>query len=262
MRVLIGSVVVCALMATTAAQGPAPASDRVRFEVVSVKPSRPNQVGGGFDATPGRFVAENQPLSDLLFFAYDVNRFRLVGPDWIHSERFDITATGAVTGQAKPMLQQLLQDRFGLRAHVETRTQPVYLLTILRADGGLGPNLRQVQMDCSSREPLADGMTPCGTRTDPPGTLRARGTNWQTSILHRVIARSVDRLVLDRTGLNGQFDITLEWSDPVAQSAPAATADRPVFVTALREQLGLTLEPARQPIHVLVIDAIGRPSPD
>ena len=262
MRFLTGSLVALALVAMTSAQGPAPAADRVRFEVVSVKPSRPNQVGGGFDATPGRFGAENQPLSDLLFYAYDVDRFRLVGPDWISRERFDITATGAVTGQTRPMLRQLLQDRFGLRAHVETRTQPVYVLTIVRADGVLGPNLRKVQMDCSRREPLADGMTPCATRTDPPGTLRARGTNWQTSILHRVIARSMDRLVLDRTGLTGQFDITVEWSDPGAQSASSSTADRPVLVTALREQLGLNLEAARQPVQVLVIDAVRRPSPD
>jgi uncharacterized protein (TIGR03435 family) len=226
-----------------------------------VKPSRPNQIGGGFDATPGRFDVENRPLSEILFYAFDVDRFRLVGPEWIARERFDITATGAITGQTKPMLRRLLQDRFGLRARMETRTQDVYLLTILRPDGGLGSNLRRVEMDCSHREPLADGMMPCSTRNQPQGTLVARGTNWRTSILLREISAQVDRLVLDRTGLDGQFDMRLEWTDPLTQ-ALGATSDRPGFVTALREQLGLTLEPAKEPVQVLVVDHVERPSPN
>jgi uncharacterized protein (TIGR03435 family) len=240
----------------------APPSTGPRFEVATVKPSRPNAVGGGFDAPPGRFSAENQPLADLIFFAYDTDRFRTVGPDWIARERFDISATGAVTGQYQSMLRQLLQDRFGLRAHFDSRRVSVYVLTVARADGTLGPNLRKVEMDCAKREPLPDGMMPCGTRNQPRGTLVARGTNWQKAILHREIATTMDRLVLDRTSLTGQFDMRLEWLDPVAQSTDAPAVDRPSLVTALREQLGLKLEPAIEAVPVLVIDRIERPSPD
>ena len=251
------------LLALTSGVCPAAqALPELRFDVASVKPSRPNAASGGFDATPGRFSVENRPLAEVIYFAYDTDRFRIAGPDWIDKERFDITATGAVTGQTKLMLRQLLQDRFGMRAHIETRTQPVYLLTVVRADGALGPNLRKVEMDCSRREPLPDGMLPCSTRNEPRGTLVARATNWQTSILHREIAAAMDRLVLDRTGLKGQFDIRLEWNDPLAQPGEPAPADRPSFVTALREQLGLKLEPASEPVQVLVIDRIERPSPD
>ena len=258
-RLVAGAVAVVALVSHALESA---AQDARRFEVASVKPSRSNAVGGGFDATPGRFSVENLPLAEVIFFAYDTDRFRTAGPDWIGRERFDITATGAVTGQTKLMLRQLLQDRFGLRAHVETRTQPVYRLTVVRADGTLGPNLRRVQMDCSRREPLPDGMMPCSTRNQPRGTLVSRGTNWQTAILHREMAAAMDRLVVDGTGLSGQVDITLEWADPIAQPASPEPANRPSFVTAVREQLGLKLEPATEPVQVLVIDRIGRPTPD
>ena len=159
------------------------------------------------------------------------------------------------------MVRTLLRERFGLRAHVEMRRMPVYVLTVASTDGTLGPNLRKVEMDCSRREPLSDGILPCGTRNQPGGTLVARGTNWETAILHREMAAVMDRLVLDRTGLKGQFDMRLEWTDPTA-AAEAQSADRPSFVTALREQLGLRLERAIEPVNVLVIDRIDRPSPD
>src|SRR5688500_6502070 len=111
------------LLALTSGVCPAAqAPQELRFDVASVKPSRPNAAGGGIDAIPGRFSVENRPLAAVIFFAYDTDRFRTAGPDWIDKERFDITATGAVTAQTKPLLRQLLQERFGMRAHVETRT--------------------------------------------------------------------------------------------------------------------------------------------
>jgi len=259
-RILAGAIVTASLL--THAVGLPAQEAAPRFEVASVKPSRPGAVGGGFDATPGRFSVENLPLSEVIFYAYDTDRFRTVGLEWIQRERFDITATGAVTGMIKPMLRQLLRDRFAVRAHLETRTLPVYVLTVARADGVLGPNLRRVQMDCSRREPLPDGMMPCSTRNQPRGTLIARGASWPNPPLHREMAAAMDRLVIDRTGLSGQFDITLEWGDPVAQPSAPPTTGRPSFVTALREQLGLRIEPAMEPVQVLVIDNIQRPSPD
>jgi uncharacterized protein (TIGR03435 family) len=250
-----------ALVAAVTAQAPSSyAIADPRFEVASVKPSRPGAMGGGFDGTPGRFAAENLPLSEVIFYAYETNRFRVETPNWTNKEGFDITATGAMAGQIRLMVRTLLRDRFGLRAHVETRRLPVYVLTVARSDGTLGPNLRKVQMDCSRREPLSDGMMPCSTRNQPRGTLVARATNWQTAILHREMAAAMDRLVLDRTGLKGQFDMRLEWAEPTAAAEPQP--DRPSFVTALREQLGLRLERATEPVSVLVVDRIERPSPD
>ena len=248
-----------ALIAHAAEQAP---QSGPRFEVASVKASRPTALGGGFDASPGRFSVENRPLSEVIFYAYDTDRFRTVGPDWIYRERFDIVATGAVTGMIKPMLRQLLQDRFALRARLDTRALSVYVLTIARADGVLGPNLRRVQMDCSRREALPDGMMPCSTRNQPKGTLVARGANWQTSVLHREMAAELDRLVIDRTGLSGQFDITLEWTDLIAQTSASPSGNRPGLVTAMREQLGLKLEPVTEAVQVLVIDSVEHPSPD
>jgi len=262
-RPIIAAWIVLAALVTVAAAQTPPSFvvTDPRFEVASVKPSRQGAMGGGFDTTPGRFSVENRPLSEVIFYAYQTDRFRIEAPDWINRERFDITATGAVAGQIRPMVRTLLRDRFGLRAHVETRRLPVYVLTVASRDGTLGPNLRKVEVDCSRREPLPDSMMPCSTRNQPRGTLVARATNWETAILHREMAAAVDRLVLDRTGLKGQFDMRLEWADAVAAAEPQS-ADRPSFVTALREQLGLRLERATEPVSVLVIDRIERLSPD
>jgi uncharacterized protein (TIGR03435 family) len=206
-------------------------------------------------------ASKPRTVSDLIFFAFETDRFRTVGPDWLDDDRFDVVATGAANGQNRPMVRQLLRDRFALRTHSETRRVPVCVLTILRSDGVLGPNLQKVVADCSQRKVFADGLTPCSTRNQPSGTLVAHSANWETAILHREMRNALGRLVVDRTNLTGQFDMKLEWSDPSVQ-ASGDLADHPSLTTAVREQLGLKLEPATESLEVLVIDHVERPTPD
>src|SRR5687767_9813801 len=145
----------------------------------------------------GRFTTVNVPLWDLIRQAYGLQRSQLVGgPDWMESARFDIVAKaegdiargagpGGPPGPLNFMLQDLLEDRFKLRTHRETRELPIYVLRLDRADGRLGPGLRASTMDCAAIRgrggrggaafgPPAPGERPCGIRM-APGQLIAGG---------------------------------------------------------------------------------------
>lgn len=245
------------------------------FEVASVKP---NTSGGGSMSMGwqpgGGFRAVNSPLRLLIQTAFDVRDSELVGaPDWISSERFDVTAKAAaeLTRDTRSLaLQALLRERFKLTAHRDTREVPVYLLVLARSDGRLGPGLRQSQIDCSPQARAARPPT-VGAGAGGPGasavsrpecgsfgagsTLTAGGVT--LAQLSASLSRQADRPVLDRTGLTGFFDVDLKWSNQAK-----ATDDGPSFFTAVQEQLGLRLEAGRGPQEILVIDSVERPTPD
>lgn len=244
------------------------------FEVASVKP---NTSGGGSMSMGwqpgGGFRAVNSPLRSLIQTAFDVRDSELVGaPDWISSERFDVTAKAAteLTRETRSSaLQALLRERFKLTAHRDTREVPVYLLVLARSDGRLGPGLRQSQIDCSpqaraARPPSvgAGAGQAAGPVTRPEcGSFSAGSTLTAGGVMLAQLAgslsRQADRPVLDRTGLTGFFDVDLKWSNQTK-----ATDDGPSFFTAVQEQLGLRLEAGRGPQEILVIDSVERPTPD
>jgi uncharacterized protein (TIGR03435 family) len=259
---LVG-IVLFAAVARLAAQGNA---STARFEVASVKPNR-SESPMSVSATPARFTAVNIDVRNLLTAAYRLPWFRIVNlPSWV-SERYDITATMPPgTGQAElgDMLQALLVERFMLRAHVEARDQPVYALVRRRQDT-LGPQLRQSAADCA-REAAAQtkgAQGPDGGRCDEqlraPGHLIVRGM--PLGALANYLSGAVqDRVVVDRTGLQGNFDLELRFAAFGAPVGP--NSDGASVYTALEEQLGLRLEPQRATVEVLVVDSIARPSPD
>jgi uncharacterized protein (TIGR03435 family) len=150
------------------------------------------------------------------------------------------------------MLQHLLQDRFSLRLHREHRPKAVYVLKRARDDGKLGPQLVSIS-DCSARPSfLPSYYNGCGGMGSRATTSRVGRGKWEDLALHRHFAPSVDRPVIDETGLSGSFALLLDWSD----------IDTPSLLTAVREQLGLKLEAAERPVEVLVIDSVERPTPD
>jgi uncharacterized protein (TIGR03435 family) len=157
----------------------------------------------------------------------------------------------------------------------------VYALVLARSDGRLGPQLRKAAVDCASlseaerRRSLANDLNAapgCGIRVSP-GRLMAGGvsiSNFLTAGLSRYVQ---DRVVLDRTGLTGDFDVTLEWTPasweigpalalPGAAALPPPPADGPSIFTAVQEQLGLKLESRRGPVEVIVIERVEQPTPD
>ena len=243
-----------------------------RFEVASVKRSLAADFGGLGPVPGGGFTADGATLDMVIRSAYELQPAQLVGaPAWVNNERYDINARapGATSAQRRVMTRALLFDRFGMRAHAETRELPVYALMPVKA-GVLGPGLKPTG-ECGPAKPPVDAPgqpLPCGILQAGAGQLSATGTTMQTvasAAMNLASYTGVDRIVLDRSGLTGNYAFDLRFT-PVGQGgAPAPTPDampRPDFFTALREELGLKLEPQRVPIEVLVIDGIERPTPD
>jgi uncharacterized protein (TIGR03435 family) len=256
------TIIVCSLLAllslSTAAQSPT-GLDGPRFEVASVKPNKTATASDGMRTTQDRVTATGNPLNDVIRFAYQIEDQRIIGlPDWTRRERFDISAKipPSAPGQVAAMMRTLLADRFALKAHTEMRPTKVNVLLKARADGRLGPGLRVSTVDCTKAQDA------CYERNRPRGVYRAVGVPWPRGILMSELRVALGTTVIDRTGITGNFDIDLEWADPTASTADQAADSRPSLVTALREQLGVKAEPSTEPIEVLVIDSVDRPTPD
>jgi uncharacterized protein (TIGR03435 family) len=272
---------------------------RPQFEVTAVKlntgcggPGR----GSGGASSPGRVTLECAELRDLILTAYAIygngansgpRSFRmpvLGGPGWVDSDRFDIAAKAegnpAPSQMYGPMLQALLEDRFQLKVHRETKELPVYFLTTTKG----GPKLRQaregscvvsdINHPAPSPAPGASNPRTCGSEsTGPEGTFDMYGAT--IADLCTQLAIRLDRDVIDKTGLAGMFDIHLEASrgdlfprfvagrstgkgdSPPLAGDPAAG---PSIFTALQQQLGLKLESGKGPADVIVIDRVEKPS--
>jgi bla regulator protein blaR1 len=264
-------------------------SSAVSFEVASVKPNKSGDQRVMMSTPPtGRVTATNIPVRLLLQQAYSVQPFQIVGgPSWMASDRFDITAKapeGVTPAQLRPMMRNLLADRFKLIAHTETREMPIYHLVVARADGRLGANLKPSSIDCAAMMSGRRGGPPpappqpgepiqCGFMVGPGG-MNAGGMPLVE--LARSLSGFVNRIVVDKTGLKGEYDFQLTYTPegrgglpglppipgPIGADAPAADPNRPSLFTALQEQLGLKLESQKGPVDVLVIDRLEQPSED
>jgi uncharacterized protein (TIGR03435 family) len=254
------------------AQSPAGTPGRPSFEVASVKPNKSGDQRFTMEALPGgRIRVVNAPLRLLIRLAYRVQDSQIVsGPSWLNSERFDIVAKAEGNpnqAQLSPMLQTLLADRFKLRTHNETRELPIYSLVTVKTDGRTSPQLHPAQPcfkspDSASPQPAPLlGPVPCGF-TVGRGKTSARGVTMDA--LASTLSNQVGRVVVDRTGLGGQFDLNFEWELPLTGTSDGLqpSADGVSIFTALQEQLGLKLESARGPVDVLVIDSVQQPTSD
>jgi len=240
-------------------------------------PFKPNKSdappGPGWSVVGQTFAAINVPLRTLIRQAYQVQGFQVVGgPSWITSDRFDIVAkTGppAPTRGSDLMMQSLLAERFKLAAHKETRELPVYALVMAKSDGKPGSQLHQPAVDCyallrpDAPTPLPTGFF-CGGMRPGPGQLSGRMATMKQLILF--LSPQVGRIVLDKTGLAGTFDLDLAWTaGPVGPDASGASASLDAgtsIYTSLQEQLGLKLESTKGPVDVLVIDYVEHPIED
>lgn len=245
-------------------------TQRPEFETASVKPSAGIGLGMGIHPLPGgRLNVENAPLRVLISVAYDVRTFQIAGgPSWIYSAPFDIAAKGddrATLPQELLMLQTLLENRFKLAVHRETRDAPVYELTIAKSGLRAAPSKEGscvvVEPDRAPL-PTRPGATPpnyCGNFGLDRGRIDAFGARMQP--LSNALATVVDRTVIDKTGLTGMFDIHLAFTPDLGAAAdPAGSSDLgPSVFTALQEQLGLKLESAKGPVSMLVIDRVEKP---
>ena len=259
------------------------------FEVASVKPSKSENGRGASFPPGGRFTATDLTPRELIALAYDIpNPFRNIrisdGPGWIDSARFDIVAKGEANSspeRVRLMLRALLANRFKLVARNQVRERPIYALVLARSDRRLGPQLRRSDLDCAARgnAPLApipsdpNVAPPCVMRQSP-GHIVASATTMSNFVAMGLSRFVEDRLVVDRTGLTGRFDLSLEWTPasrgfgpppvlPPGLPEPAPPhADGPSIFTAVEEQLGLKLQPTTGAVEVLVIEHVEHPTED
>jgi uncharacterized protein (TIGR03435 family) len=227
----------------------------------------------------------------LIRTAYGVQSFQISGgPDWINTDGYDIEAR--VEGnpskrQLLLMLQSLLEDRFKLKVHRETRELPVYALTVAKSGLKLQPPKEEscITEDPNAPEPseppkpIAPGQPPkfpCGLAVvmlNRPGP-RMLGGKVSITDLAQSLTNLLGRTVIDNTRLTGRFDIHLEFAldealagllgpnaPPFRRQEPGpGDLDSPSIFAAMQEQLGLKLEATKGPVEVLVIDHVERPT--
>jgi uncharacterized protein (TIGR03435 family) len=248
-----------------AAQNRATESERPRFDVASVKPHRTDDdVMFAHWYGEGRFTATGS-LRMLIRLAYGLQDSQLAGgPAWADADLYDIMATAngsATPARMRLMLREVLSDRFALRLGIEMRERPLYALSRVKSDSALGPQLK-LAVDCNAV--LGAAPPSCGILFSL-GNLVARGMTMPALADH--LSMWVDRIVIDRTGLQGQFDLSLKWlPDRVPETGSSSTSNlaidpnAPSIYTAVQEQLGLRLEALQGLADVFVIERAGRPT--
>jgi len=223
------------------------------FDVASIRPDD----RGLFVRPPsrGQFTAMGAVAKLLVMFAYDVQDSQIVGgPPWFATEKWAIQAKSDKdqysVEETRTMLQHLLADRFSLRLLRSTQELSVYVLSVAKG----GPKFKVSE----------------GARTNVqigPNSIYLQAATIDR--LTTVLATSLGRPVIDRTGLTGSYDLSLQWDDaPVRDGGllgAGATAaipgnDRGSIFTALPDQIGLRLDSQRAPVEVLVVDGIERPT--
>jgi bla regulator protein blaR1 len=281
-----------------------------KFEVASVKPSTGGNNFIGIGRQPGgRFNANNVPLRLLIQNAYRVRDFQVIGgPSWMATDRWNIEARaeeGSIPPQTGPpdpnivdpmslRVQSLLEDRFQLKLHRETRELPIYTLTIAK-DG-----VKMKSVDAPPRlvpgqgggppppppPPPAPGGGPAPNFTPPPGSVMMGpgsliGSAMSIAQLVNSLSGLVGRNIIDKTDLNGFFDVRLQFAPETAAGTPfggpgglpgpppsgggigpavATDPSAPAIFTAIQEQLGLKLDSTRGAVDVIVIDSVQKPS--
>ncbi len=238
-------------------QGPTPPA----FDVASIHPHTPlpherNHIWSS--SNDGNFRTSNVTLKAIIQYAFEMPQSRIINaPDWTSSQPFDIDAKSddalnqrlhdLPSDQAKPiklaMIQALLADRFGLKTHREQRELPLYELVVAKIGSKLNPA-------------KSNGLT----INHGLGYLNAQGI--MLPVIAQELSRDAGRVIVDKTGISGRFDIDLRWQpdDAPPMRLNGEELSLPPLFTALQEQLGLHLDASKGPVEVLVIDDVHQPS--
>lgn len=231
------------------------AKPQSQFDVVSIKLAPPGARNSGYRRSPaGVLNATNVTLKMLVAYAYDVREYQISGgPGWFETERYEILAKGDPaapepsstserTALMRTRVQAMLTDRFHLTLHRTAKELPIFHLVI----GKNGP--KGLRESTASQSDLVDNghhLTCHKTSLDSFARIFLQG--------------ELRRPVLNQTNLPGEFDFTMDWTPDEGRDQPA-TGDSPSFFTALQEQLGLKLVPAKGPVEILLIDHADHPS--
>jgi len=248
------------------------------FEVATIKPAAPIEQGKmriGFGGDAGRIAYSNVTLKDVIARAYSVKAYQVSGPSWMDSERYDITAKipeGVPASKVPDMLQALLVERFRMSVRKENKEQAIYALIV----GKNGPKLKATE-DTAAGPAMAgpDGAkvnAPRGAMmVDGSGKIQANGVT--LAALADMLSRLMDRPVIDMTGLEGRYDLTLEvaMEDLVGMKrmaggmgpgphagggdgGPAPDGNPRASMFSAVQQLGLKLDARKAPVDFIVVE--------
>jgi uncharacterized protein (TIGR03435 family) len=220
------------------------------FEVASIKHNTSSELGSNFNRMPGGGLnAINVTLREMILFAWDIRDHQLIGATgWMGSDRYDVFAkptqndnpSGAKRSFDEDFngirlkMRTLLNDRFQLAAHIETRELPVYALMVVKG----GPHLQPTTSE-GLRINNRNGLVICKKIS-------------MKDFAERALSYRMGKSVIDKTGIRGEFDFEIKFTDDTAAASPDPSG--PDFLTAMREQLGLVLQSQKAPVDVLVID--------
>ncbi len=240
--------------------GPAPSASP-GFDVAVIRPNPGDMTGHSHiwsSASDGNFKAQNVTAMELIRFAFGMPETRIAGgPGWMRSEKFDVEAkadpvvdaqlrgldSAAAREQKQHMLQALLAGRFALKVHEETRQLPIYALVVAKG----GPRFQPSKINGT-------------TINNGNAYITVAGSDHTIALLAEQLSRTLGRIVVDKTGLDGRYELSLKWT-PDDAAAPLSSADTSASIfTAIQEQLGLKLESQKGPVPILVIDHIDLPS--
>jgi uncharacterized protein (TIGR03435 family) len=234
-------------------------TERLTFEVIRIKPTPADARGGQISPLPGgqTYEARGLPLKMIMSLMYKIPMSKISGgPAWFENDRWDIDAKAAHASSLDDlhvMFQNLLADEFKLKFHKEVKEGPVYALVVDK--GGSKMNVNTTEQDFKIPLRGERGST-IGTRVPMEHFAWWLGTG--------PLARD-GRPVIDKTGLTGFYDFKLSFLPDIPKGAdasqlPPEMADFPDLFTALREQLGLKLEPQKGPVNYYVIDSVEKPA--
>ncbi|HVY93626.1 MAG TPA: TIGR03435 family protein [Bryobacteraceae bacterium] len=217
------------------------------FDVVSVKPNTSSQGRSSERTNAGHVLAENITAQSMIEQAFAVRAFQISGgPGWMTSDGFDVNATAGTTKdlddiELQPYWESLLTGRFGMKYHRESKEMQVYSLTVARS----GAKLTAHQGGSGTSTHISNGKD----------RVSVTSTGISMANFAALLGRRLDRMVIDKTGLSGNYDITVDWAPESSTDTGAAS-----IVTAMQDQLGLKLESGKAQVEIIVIDNLERPS--
>jgi bla regulator protein blaR1 len=233
------------------------------FEAASIKPTATTDNSSSrFNTDPGRMEAQNWTFKSYILVAYELKPYQLTGiTGWMDSDRYDISAKledmgegelpgkddprarkQAEDGRIRQALQVLLADRFHLRFHRDSKMMQGYAMSL--AKGGFKPS------------PVSGGSDPSMRYNDRHLTAKRTSMDNMASFLVNIL----NQPVVNRTGVEGFYDFTLDWTPDELHGRSSNTSQAPSIFTALQEQLGLRLDPRKVPVEVIAVDSAERPS--
>ena len=263
-RLAVIGVGLAVMTAAVWAQAPV---ERPAFDVVSIKLASPSEPAAQYMTRQPSQTCGNRAfvmrgnlvrvpvatVCGLIALAYALRSDEIVGPDWIREAKADSFYTVDARGPqgttltlalAREMLRTMLAERLNLRVRQGEAEMNVYNLVV--AKGGARLDKPDPKL-CPAGSLLANGPT-MQARCAPPASMKEIASD---------LGAHLDRPVIDKTGIDGTHIYSLEWS-----AASAVNPSLPGVFTAIEEQLGLRLEPAKAALPVLVVEQVERPSPD